>query len=87
MDDRLVQVLHKVELLCEKYPEFAAALKKKLHVETTVTAPSSTIVLDERVDKIVQYLGLDFKLDTATPADTKYAEVTYSFITDVAVPL
>jgi hypothetical protein len=85
MDDRLVQVLHKVELLCEKYPEFATALKKKLHVETTVAAPSSTMVVDERVDKIVQYLGLDFKLDTATPSDTKYAEISYSFIKDAAV--
>ena len=30
MDEKLEQVLHKVELLCEQYPEFANALKERL---------------------------------------------------------
>lgn len=34
MDDKLNQVLHKVELLCEQNPEFAATLREKLNVES-----------------------------------------------------
>ena len=36
MDDKLQQVLHKVELLCEQNPEFDAALREKLGVAQIV---------------------------------------------------
>ena len=36
MDDKLQQVLHKVELLCEQNPEFDAALREKLGVTQIV---------------------------------------------------
>ena len=84
MDEKLEQVLHKVELLCEQNPEFANALKKKLKLES-IQSCTSTIMPDNRIDKIEQYLGLDFKLDTISPSGTLYEEVTYSFITDSAV--
>lgn len=84
MDEKLEQVLHKVELLCEQNPEFANALKKKLKLES-IQSCTSTITPDNRIDKIEQYLGLDFKLDTISPSGTLYEEVTYSFITDSAV--
>lgn len=86
MDEKLAQILHKVGLLCEKYPEFATALKEKLKVESTVVAmPVTTNAKDDRVDKIEEYLGLDYKLDTISPRGTKYQELNYSFIGDVAV--
>lgn len=85
MDEKLEQVLHKVELLCEQNPEFATALRGKLKMEATIAAPVSAGVSDERVDKIEQYLGLDYKLDTITPDGTKYKNIDYSFITDDAL--
>jgi len=42
MDDKLKQVLHKVELLCEQNPEFAAALRNKLSVDNTMCSPTET---------------------------------------------
>lgn len=42
MDDKLKQVLHKVELLCEQNPEFAALLRERLGFEEPVNAPSET---------------------------------------------
>lgn len=42
MDDKLNQVLHKVELLCEQNPEFAAVLKEKLSVGNTHCSPTET---------------------------------------------
>lgn len=36
MDEKLEQVLHKVELLCEQNPEFAAELRKYLGIELIV---------------------------------------------------
>lgn len=86
MDEKLAQILHKVGLLCEKYPEFATALKEKLKVESTLVAmPITTNAKDDRVDKIEEYLGLDYKLDTISPRGTKYQELNYSFIDDAAV--
>ena len=85
MEEKLTQVLHKVELLCEKYPEFATSLREKLQVGATVVAPVSASMPDERISKIEEYLALDRKLDDISPAGTKYKEVTYSFIKDVAV--
>ena len=77
MDDKLKQVLHKVELLCDQNPEFAAALRNKLSV-TVVSYPVS--VQDERIGKIEKYLGLDYKLDDINPVDTHYCSIDYSFI-------
>ena len=37
MDDKLQQVLHKVELLCEQNPEFASALREKLGAVAAVS--------------------------------------------------
>ena len=85
MEEKLTQVLHKVELLCEKYPEFATSLREKLQVGATIVAPVSASMPDERISKIEEYLALDRKLDDISPAGTKYKEVTYSFIKDVAV--
>lgn len=85
MDEKLEQVLHKVELLCEQNPEFAIALRDKLKVGATTIAPASAGIPDERISKIEEYLALDRKLDDISPAETKYKEVTYSFIKDVAV--
>lgn len=85
MDEKLEQVLHKVELLCEQYPEFATSLREKLQVGATIVAPVSASMPDERISKIEEYLALDRKLDDISPAGTKYKEVTYSFIKDVAV--
>lgn len=85
MEEKLTQVLHKVELLCEKYPEFATSLREKLQVGASVVAPVSASMPDERISKIEEYLALDRKLDDISPAGTKYKEVTYSFIKDVAV--
>ena len=85
MEEKLTQVLHKVELLCEKYPEFATALREKLKVESPIVTPVSAVVSDDRISKIEEYLALDWKLDDISPAGTKYEDVTYSFIKDVAV--
>ena len=82
MDEKLEQVLHKVELLCEQNPEFAVALRDKLSV---ALAPSSVSVQGGRVEKIERYLGLDYKLDTISPSGTLYHELDYSFIKDSAV--
>ena len=82
MDEKLEQVLHKVELLCEQDPEFAAALRNKLGI---TVASSPVPVQDERIGKIEEYLGLDYKIDTISPAGTVYHELDYSFIKDSAV--
>lgn len=82
MDDNVKEVLRKVELLCEQNPEFAAALRNKLGV---TVASSPVPVQDERVEKIANYLGLDYKLDTISPSETMYHELDYSFIKDSAV--
>ena len=50
MDDKLNQVLHKVELLCEQNPEFATALKEKVGT-TAILAESS----DSQLDEIYEY--------------------------------
>ncbi len=42
MDEKLEQVLHKVELLCEQNPEFASALKEKLNVTPSKLEPQET---------------------------------------------
>lgn len=48
MDEKLEQVLHKVELLCEKYPEFADKLRGKLSIvqHMNTIAPRETIIQD-----------------------------------------
>lgn len=50
MDDKLNQVLHKVELLCEQNPEFASALREKLGTNA-ILAESS----DNQLDEIYEY--------------------------------
>lgn len=50
MDDKLKEVLHKVELLCEQNPEFAAALKEKLGTNAILAASS-----DSQLDEIYEY--------------------------------
>ena len=87
MDEKLEQVLYKVELLCEQNPEFAAAMRAFLKVEPAVVAMATASAGEctERVDKIEQYLGLDYKLDTVTPDGTKYKNLDYSFVTDEAL--
>ena len=50
MDDKLNQVLHKVELLCEQNPEFASALREKLGTNA-ILAESS----DSQLDEIYEY--------------------------------
>lgn len=82
MDDKLQQVLHKVELLCEQNPEFAAALRNKLGV---TVASSPVPVQDERIGKIEEYLGLDRKLDDIDNPTEIYKSIDYSFISDDAL--
>ncbi len=47
MDEKLKQVLHKVELLCDQNPEFSKALARKLEQEISQSTPSSNAQLDE----------------------------------------
>ena len=47
MDEKLKQVLHKVELLCDQNPEFAKALARKFGKETPLSIPTSNAQLDE----------------------------------------
>ena len=79
MDDKLKEVLRKVELLCEQNPEFAAALRNKLGV---TVASSPVPVQDERIGKIEEYLGLDRKLDDIDNPTEIYKSIDYSFISD-----
>lgn len=81
MDDKLKQVLHKVELLCEQNPEFAAALKENLGLATA----STPTIQESKVDEIEKYLGLDYKLDDVLPENTVYRNIDYSFIKNSAV--
>ena len=53
MEENLKQVLHKVELLCEQYPEFADALKQKLGADTMLDA-SSNSQLDEMYEYCIE---------------------------------
>ena len=50
MDEKLEQVLHKVELLCEKYPEFDAALREKHGANATLIESSN-----DKLDEIYEY--------------------------------
>lgn len=80
MDTKLEHILQKVLLLCAQNAEFASALKEKLGVEPSQPlSPASTAISDERVDKIEQYLGLDYRLDSAE------SNINYDFVDIPAV--
>ena len=86
MDTKLEHILQKVLLLCAQNAEFASALKEKLGVEPSQPiSPASTAISDERVDKIEQYLGLDYRLDNIAISDTLYQQLDYSFIQSTAL--
>lgn len=51
MDEKLKQVLHKVELLCEQYPDFAKELTTRLSKDESQSIPIS----DTRLDEIYEY--------------------------------
>ena len=72
MDEKLTQVLHKVELLCEQYPEFRQELCRRMGVENAGRQ-------DDKTAKIEQYLGLDYSLDTAD------SMIGYSFVMSESV--
>lgn len=83
MDEKLKQVLQRVELLCTQNPEFRNELIKKLEIPISYPAippVSNTTAADERITKIETYLGLDYKLDTIMPSNTIYNSIDYSFI-------
>ena len=50
MDDKLKQVLHKVELLCEQNPEFAAALREKFGANAELIESSN-----DKLDEMYEY--------------------------------
>ena len=86
MDTTLENILQKVLLLCEQNAEFADALKERLGIaRQQSTPPLPTTISDERVGKIEQYLGLDYRLDTIATTDTIYQQLDYSFIQSTAV--
>lgn len=88
MDEKLTQVLHKVELLCEQNPEFRQELCRRMGMGTSPSAVHTTqnsTTTDENIAKIERYLGLDFKLDSILPVDTIYDSIDYSFIQITAV--
>lgn len=80
MDEKLKQVLHKVELLCDQNPEFKRELMKRLDVTSSSFAISPFATAEEKIEKIEKYLGLDYKLDSILPTDTTYASIDYSFV-------
>lgn len=60
MDEKLIQVLHKVELLCEQNPEFAAALREQVGVEKPIKAPTETEAFIRLQRKNMRQKGLMF---------------------------
>lgn len=82
MDEKLNQVIHKIELICNQNPEFKQKLIKALGVTPNANLVVTTNLETERkIEKIETYLGLDYKVDSIMPQDTIYDTIDYSFIT------
>ena len=78
--DKYKKRLHELVIqLKEQEPDLFAYLQQEVNVSDV------TMVSDSRIDKIEEYLGLDYKLDAILPSGTKYHDIDYSFITDDAL--
>lgn len=78
--DKYKKRLHDlVKQLKEQEPDLFAYLQQEVNALDTKMASVS------RIDKIEEYLGLDYKLDYIFPSGTKYRDIDYSFVSDVTL--
>ncbi len=82
MDEKLKQVLQRVELLCNQNLEFRNELVKWLRIPLSGSALpdiSQAVAVDDKANRIEQYLGLDYSLDSADSI------IDYSYIESESV--